>query len=145
MAGLVVSGTQVSYIGQDCREIPEHLGRDCGHFAKRLDLSFNLLRSLKRERVGLEKVNPQRHSTVLTLIILVPQLESRACLSSASGMEAAQSNTADSVYKAFVMETFVHLCSLGSWTALLARAVVTTGLLALSTLALYVAIVSVHS
>ncbi|KAL4698916.1 hypothetical protein H8959_011573, partial [Pygathrix nigripes] len=43
MAGLVVSGTQVSYIGQDCREIPEHLGRDCGHFAKRLDLSFNLL------------------------------------------------------------------------------------------------------
>nr|KAF6425282.1 leucine rich melanocyte differentiation associated [Molossus molossus] len=44
MAGLVVSGTQVSYIGQDCRKIPEHLGRDCGHFAKRLDLSFNLLR-----------------------------------------------------------------------------------------------------
>ncbi|KAI4529297.1 hypothetical protein MG293_020545 [Ovis ammon polii] len=34
---------EVSYIGQDCREIPEHLGRDCGHFAKRLDLSFNLL------------------------------------------------------------------------------------------------------
>ncbi|XP_040831953.1 leucine-rich melanocyte differentiation-associated protein isoform X1 [Ochotona curzoniae] len=47
MAGLVVSGTQVSYIGQDCEEIPEHLGRDCGHFAKRLDLSFNLLRSLE--------------------------------------------------------------------------------------------------
>ncbi|XP_008848113.1 leucine-rich melanocyte differentiation-associated protein isoform X2 [Nannospalax galili] len=47
MAGLVVSGTQVSYIGQDCREIPEYLGRDCGHFAKRLDLSFNLLRSLE--------------------------------------------------------------------------------------------------
>ncbi|XP_022446743.1 leucine-rich melanocyte differentiation-associated protein isoform X1 [Delphinapterus leucas] len=47
MAGLVVSGAQVSYIGQDCREIPEHLGRDCGHFAKRLDLSFNLLRSLE--------------------------------------------------------------------------------------------------
>uniref|UniRef100_A0AC11EMS1 Transmembrane protein 147 n=1 Tax=Ovis aries TaxID=9940 RepID=A0AC11EMS1_SHEEP len=49
-----------------------------------------------------------------------------------------------SVYKAFVMETFVHLCSLGSWTALLARALV-TGLLALSTLALYVAVVNVHS
>nr|KAF6304036.1 hypothetical protein mMyoMyo1_012441 [Myotis myotis] len=48
MAGLMVSGTQVSYIGQDCREIPEHLGRDCGHFAKRLDLSFNLLRDLRR-------------------------------------------------------------------------------------------------
>ncbi|XP_006519743.1 leucine-rich melanocyte differentiation-associated protein isoform X6 [Mus musculus] len=44
MAGLMVSGTQVSYVGQSCREIPEHLGRDFGHFAKRLDLSFNLLR-----------------------------------------------------------------------------------------------------
>ncbi|CAN0550935.1 unnamed protein product [Rangifer tarandus platyrhynchus] len=48
MAGLVVSGTQVSYIGQDCREIPEHLGRDCGHFAKRLDLSFNLLSHIRQ-------------------------------------------------------------------------------------------------
>nr|XP_048282441.1 leucine-rich melanocyte differentiation-associated protein isoform X2 [Myodes glareolus] len=47
MAGIVVSGTQVSYIGQDCREIPEQLSRDYGHFAKRLDLSFNLLRSLE--------------------------------------------------------------------------------------------------
>ncbi|KAF4015355.1 hypothetical protein G4228_006465 [Cervus hanglu yarkandensis] len=46
-----------------------------------------------------------------------------------------------SVYKAFVMETFVHLCSLGSWTALLARVLV-TGLLALSSSALYV---SVHA
>lgn len=46
---------QVSYIGQDCREIPEHLGRDCGHFAKRLDLSFNLLRyvTFTRCRPGL--------------------------------------------------------------------------------------------
>ncbi|MBV96280.1 transmembrane domain-containing protein, partial [Eschrichtius robustus] len=40
-----------------------------------------------------------------------------------------------SVYKAFVMEMFVHLCSPGSWTALLA----------LSTLALYVALVNMHS
>ncbi|XP_031217377.1 leucine-rich melanocyte differentiation-associated protein isoform X1 [Mastomys coucha] len=47
MAGLMVSGTQVSYVGQYCREIPEFLGRDFGHFAKRLDLSFNLLRSLE--------------------------------------------------------------------------------------------------
>ncbi|XP_063130702.1 leucine-rich melanocyte differentiation-associated protein isoform X4 [Rattus norvegicus] len=47
MAGLMVSGTQVSYVGQYCREIPESLGRDFGHFAKRLDLSFNLLRSLE--------------------------------------------------------------------------------------------------
>ncbi|KAK1335226.1 hypothetical protein QTO34_004810 [Cnephaeus nilssonii] len=43
-----------------------------------------------------------------------------------------------SVYKAFVMETFIHLGSLGSWMALLVRAVV-TGLLALGTLALTVA------
>ena len=40
-----------------------------------------------------------------------------------------------SVYKAFAMETFIHLCSLGSWTALLARVLV-TGLLALSSSAL---------
>ena len=42
----------------------------------------------------------------------------------------------------FPHRTFVHLCSLGSWTALLARVLV-TGLLALSTSALY--IVNVHS
>ncbi|XP_021253197.1 leucine-rich repeat-containing protein C10orf11 homolog isoform X9 [Numida meleagris] len=47
MAGLVVSGAQVSYISQDCEEIPEFLGRKYGHMAKRLDLSFNLLRSLE--------------------------------------------------------------------------------------------------
>ncbi|KAI1236426.1 hypothetical protein IHE44_0001718 [Lamprotornis superbus] len=33
----------VSYISQDCEEIPEFLGRKYGHMAKRLDLSFNLL------------------------------------------------------------------------------------------------------
>ncbi|KAM6442184.1 leucine-rich melanocyte differentiation-associated protein [Liasis olivaceus] len=47
MAGLLVDGTQVSYIGQDCRAIPEFLGRKYGRIAKRLDLSFNLLRSLE--------------------------------------------------------------------------------------------------
>ncbi|XP_066856959.1 leucine-rich melanocyte differentiation-associated protein isoform X3 [Anser cygnoides] len=46
MAGVVVSGAQVSYISQDCEEIPEFLGRKYGHMAKRLDLSFNLLRVL---------------------------------------------------------------------------------------------------
>uniref|UniRef100_A0A8C0KD54 Uncharacterized protein n=1 Tax=Canis lupus dingo TaxID=286419 RepID=A0A8C0KD54_CANLU len=49
-----------------------------------------------------------------------------------------------SVYKAFVTETFIHPCSLGSWIALLAQVVV-TGLLALSTLALYVPVVNMHS
>ncbi|XP_053164941.1 leucine-rich melanocyte differentiation-associated protein-like [Hemicordylus capensis] len=44
MAGVVVNGTQVSYIGQDCKDIPEFLGRQYGYIAKRLDLSFNLLR-----------------------------------------------------------------------------------------------------
>ncbi|XP_071667912.1 leucine-rich melanocyte differentiation-associated protein isoform X4 [Patagioenas fasciata] len=47
MAGVVVSGAQVSYISQDCEEIPEFLGRKYGRVAKRLDLSFNLLRSLE--------------------------------------------------------------------------------------------------
>ncbi|XP_039195543.1 leucine-rich melanocyte differentiation-associated protein isoform X2 [Crotalus tigris] len=44
MAGWLVDGTQVSYIGQDCKAIPEFLGRKYGSIAKRLDLSFNLLR-----------------------------------------------------------------------------------------------------
>lgn len=43
---------QVSYVGQNCREIPEYLGRDFGHFAKRLDLSFNLLRYVNFKRCG---------------------------------------------------------------------------------------------
>ncbi|XP_038639121.1 leucine-rich melanocyte differentiation-associated protein isoform X2 [Scyliorhinus canicula] len=42
---------KVSYIGQDCEGVPEFLGREYGHFTKRLDLSFNLLRSLE----GLEE------------------------------------------------------------------------------------------
>uniref|UniRef100_A0A3B3ZRE9 Uncharacterized protein n=1 Tax=Periophthalmus magnuspinnatus TaxID=409849 RepID=A0A3B3ZRE9_9GOBI len=47
MAGsIALSGTQISYIGNDCREIPEYIGKTYGHFAKRLDLSFNQLRSL---------------------------------------------------------------------------------------------------
>ncbi|XP_068053515.1 leucine-rich melanocyte differentiation-associated protein isoform X7 [Anomalospiza imberbis] len=41
------SCSAVSYISQDCEEIPEFLGRKYGHMAKRLDLSFNLLRSLE--------------------------------------------------------------------------------------------------
>ncbi|CAM4602012.1 unnamed protein product [Caretta caretta] len=44
MAGVVGNGAQVSYISQDCKEIPEFLGRKYGGIAKRLDLSFNLLR-----------------------------------------------------------------------------------------------------
>ncbi|CAM4700068.1 unnamed protein product [Lepidochelys kempii] len=43
MAGVVGNGAQVSYISQDCKEIPEFLGRKYGGIAKRLDLSFNLL------------------------------------------------------------------------------------------------------
>ncbi|XP_058882353.1 leucine-rich melanocyte differentiation-associated protein-like isoform X2 [Acipenser ruthenus] len=44
---VVLNGTQVSYIGQDCEEIPAFIGEQYGGFAKRLDLSFNLLRSLE--------------------------------------------------------------------------------------------------
>lgn len=49
-----------------------------------------------------------------------------------------------SIYKACVTETFIHICSLGSRTALLSRAVM-TGLLALSTLALCGPAVNMHS
>ncbi|XP_026788974.2 leucine-rich melanocyte differentiation-associated protein isoform X1 [Pangasianodon hypophthalmus] len=45
-AGVVVNGTQVSYIGHDCELIPEFLAAKYGSSAKRLDLSFNQLRSL---------------------------------------------------------------------------------------------------
>ncbi|XP_018413660.1 PREDICTED: leucine-rich repeat-containing protein C10orf11 homolog [Nanorana parkeri] len=41
-----VTGAQVSYIGKDCTEIPGFLACKYGSFAKRLDLSFNLLQSL---------------------------------------------------------------------------------------------------
>ncbi|XP_064572342.1 leucine-rich melanocyte differentiation-associated protein isoform X9 [Zonotrichia leucophrys gambelii] len=44
---LLEHARMVSYISQDCEEIPEFLGRKYGHMAKRLDLSFNLLRSLE--------------------------------------------------------------------------------------------------
>ncbi|XP_056387284.1 leucine-rich melanocyte differentiation-associated protein-like isoform X5 [Hyla sarda] len=40
----MVTGTQVSYIGKDCTMIPSFLAKKYGHRAKRLDLSFNLLR-----------------------------------------------------------------------------------------------------
>ncbi|XP_028921157.1 transmembrane protein 147 [Ornithorhynchus anatinus] len=45
-----------------------------------------------------------------------------------------------SVYKGFVLESSVHLFVLGSWTALLVRAVL-TGVLALSSLSLFVTLV----
>ncbi|XP_040035051.2 leucine-rich melanocyte differentiation-associated protein isoform X1 [Gasterosteus aculeatus] len=43
---VALNGTQISYIGHDGTNIPEFLGDTYGHFARRLDLSFNLLRSL---------------------------------------------------------------------------------------------------
>uniref|UniRef100_A0AAQ4NQF4 Leucine rich melanocyte differentiation associated n=1 Tax=Gasterosteus aculeatus aculeatus TaxID=481459 RepID=A0AAQ4NQF4_GASAC len=43
---VALNGTQISYIGHDGTDIPEFLGDTYGHFARRLDLSFNLLRSL---------------------------------------------------------------------------------------------------
>lgn len=35
---------KISYIGHDCMNIPDFLGDTYGQFARRLDLSFNLLR-----------------------------------------------------------------------------------------------------
>ncbi|XP_034538426.1 leucine-rich melanocyte differentiation-associated protein isoform X1 [Notolabrus celidotus] len=43
---VALNGTQISYIGHDCMDIPDFLGDTYGHFARRLDLSFNQLRSL---------------------------------------------------------------------------------------------------
>ncbi|CAM5128391.1 unnamed protein product [Eretmochelys imbricata] len=69
MAGVVGNGAQVSYISQDCKEIPEFLGRKYGGIAKRLDLSFNLLRSLE----GLKTFNLE--SLLDHLADVVPSLE----------------------------------------------------------------------
>ncbi|MGH0122424.1 UNVERIFIED_CONTAM: hypothetical protein FKN15_004191 [Acipenser sinensis] len=41
-------GPRGFYIGQDCEEIPAFIGEQYGGFAKRLDLSFNLLRDSNR-------------------------------------------------------------------------------------------------
>uniref|UniRef100_A0A8C7YWK1 Leucine-rich melanocyte differentiation-associated protein n=1 Tax=Oryzias sinensis TaxID=183150 RepID=A0A8C7YWK1_9TELE len=41
-----LNGTQLSFIGHDAKEIPHFLGDTYGQIARRLDLSFNQLRSL---------------------------------------------------------------------------------------------------
>ncbi|XP_061692937.1 leucine-rich melanocyte differentiation-associated protein isoform X3 [Syngnathoides biaculeatus] len=43
---VALNGTHISYIGHDCKDIPEFLGDSYGDFARRLDLSFNQLRTL---------------------------------------------------------------------------------------------------
>ncbi|XP_077438237.1 leucine-rich melanocyte differentiation-associated protein [Vanacampus margaritifer] len=43
---VALNGTHISYIGHDCKDIPDFLGDSFGDFARRLDLSFNQLRSL---------------------------------------------------------------------------------------------------
>ncbi|XP_019903154.1 leucine-rich melanocyte differentiation-associated protein isoform X2 [Esox lucius] len=55
---VTMNGTQVSYIGHDCDDLPEFLGERYGHLAKRLDLSFNQLRSLAglKAFTGLEEL-----------------------------------------------------------------------------------------
>ncbi|KAJ8250487.1 hypothetical protein COCON_G00224090 [Conger conger] len=42
---VVMNGTQISYIGHDCEDIPQFIGERYGRQARRLDLSFNQLRS----------------------------------------------------------------------------------------------------
>nr|XP_046210102.1 leucine-rich melanocyte differentiation-associated protein-like [Oncorhynchus gorbuscha] len=53
-----MNGTQVSYIGHDCEDIPEYLGERYGLLTRRLDLSFNQLRSLAglKAFTGLEEL-----------------------------------------------------------------------------------------
>ncbi|XP_039629191.1 leucine-rich melanocyte differentiation-associated protein isoform X1 [Polypterus senegalus] len=46
-SNVVVNGTQVSFLEANCEEIPEFLGERYGKIAKRLDLSYNQLRSLE--------------------------------------------------------------------------------------------------
>ncbi|XP_071385473.1 leucine-rich melanocyte differentiation-associated protein, partial [Centroberyx affinis] len=55
---VALNGTQISYIGHDCKDIPDFLGDRYGRFARRLDLSFNQLRSLAGLKVftGLEEL-----------------------------------------------------------------------------------------
>ncbi|XP_029524962.1 leucine-rich melanocyte differentiation-associated protein-like isoform X2 [Oncorhynchus nerka] len=55
---VTMNGTQVSYIGHDCEDIPEFLGKKYGCLARRLDLSFNQLRSLAglKAFTGLEEL-----------------------------------------------------------------------------------------
>ncbi|KAM9395620.1 leucine-rich melanocyte differentiation-associated protein-like isoform 5-T5 [Salvelinus alpinus] len=55
---VTMNGTQVSYIGHDCEDIPEFLGERYGCLARRLDLSFNQLRSLTglKAFTGLEEL-----------------------------------------------------------------------------------------
>ncbi|KAM4607825.1 leucine-rich melanocyte differentiation-associated protein [Polymixia lowei] len=55
---VAMNGTQISYIGHDCEDIPDFLGDRYGQFARRLDLSFNQLRSLTGLKVftGLEEL-----------------------------------------------------------------------------------------
>ncbi|AWP13916.1 putative leucine-rich repeat-containing protein C10orf11 -like [Scophthalmus maximus] len=43
-SSVALNGTQISYIGHDCKDIPGFLGDTYGQFARRLDLSFNQLR-----------------------------------------------------------------------------------------------------
>ncbi|KAJ8022664.1 Leucine-rich melanocyte differentiation-associated protein [Holothuria leucospilota] len=45
--GPVIDGTTLSYIEQGCTRIPEELGKWYGNQIKRLDLSFNQLRSVE--------------------------------------------------------------------------------------------------
>ncbi|XP_019644584.1 PREDICTED: leucine-rich repeat-containing protein C10orf11 homolog isoform X1 [Branchiostoma belcheri] len=45
-SGPILEGTQLSYLGHECESIPEFLGQEYGQIVKRLDLSFNQIRSL---------------------------------------------------------------------------------------------------
>lgn len=51
---VALNGTHLSFIGHDCKDIPNFLGETYGHFARRLDLSFNQLRSLAGLRMFTE-------------------------------------------------------------------------------------------
>ncbi|KAG5831767.1 hypothetical protein ANANG_G00307270 [Anguilla anguilla] len=58
---VVMNGTQISYIGHDCEDIPEFLGERYGRHARRLDLSFNLLRAPYREVSVIQSASWERN------------------------------------------------------------------------------------
>nr|XP_033797942.1 leucine-rich melanocyte differentiation-associated protein isoform X5 [Geotrypetes seraphini] len=72
---VVVNETQVSYIGQDCKEIPEFLGRKFGHLAKRLDLSFNLLSSSECSVLNISKSASEAFTQSAAALITLGSLE----------------------------------------------------------------------
>ncbi|XP_033957205.1 leucine-rich melanocyte differentiation-associated protein isoform X2 [Pseudochaenichthys georgianus] len=71
---VALNGTQISYIGHDCKDIPDFLGDTYGLFARRLDLSFNQLRSLAGLEMFIELEELIVDNNLLGNDLLLPRL-----------------------------------------------------------------------